>query len=109
MMHSDSFISSNGVIPPYLRAYAARESYTRIGAEAEQEEPARIVGRGIFDLKRVLGAVAVFAVFVAAVSSSKSRWAARGPPVAGDLLQDGGSSYRGIFEAFEVRCVMHEC
>lgn len=100
MMHSDSFISTNGV-PPYLRAYASRESYTRIGGG--EEGPARIGAQGIFRLKRAVGAVAVLVVFVAAVATSKPPWVARGAPIADKLLQDGGRSYRGVFEAFEVR------
>lgn len=94
MMHSDSFSSSSG-IPPYLRAHA-RRSYSPIGGK---QEDARGNGSPAYLLRRLVGAIGVCVAFGAAVSSSAG-WIARGstdqPPHA------GGSSYRGVFDGFEV-------
>lgn len=116
MHSSDSFTCNNGLngggggggVPPFLRAYATRRSYSPIGRRRRHDErPAAVVGvRGMFSWKRAVGAAAVFVAFVAAVSTSNSWRVAGGSPGAGNQhLQDkGSSSYRGIFEAFEVEC-----
>lgn len=95
MMHSDSFSSSSGV-PPYLRAHA-RRSYSPIEGKLED---ARGNGSRAYLLRRLVGAIGVCVAFGAAVSSS-SGWIAKRP--TDQPRQAGGSSYRGVFEAFEVR------
>lgn len=93
MMHSDSFSSSSG-IPPYLRA-RARRSYSPLEGEQQDER-----GSGArYLLRRVVGAIGVCVAFGAAVSSN-SRWITRSS--TDQRLQTGGSSYRGVFEDFEV-------
>ncbi|CAM9677878.1 unnamed protein product, partial [Hapterophycus canaliculatus] len=106
-MYSDSFCSNNGV-PPYLRAHASRKSYSPIGGAQDGGVGSNAASRGIgiLGLRRALGGVAVFVVFIGAVSRSSSRWIARGgggaPGADQPLHNVGGTSYRGIFEAFEV-------
>ena len=100
MMHSDSFSSSSG-IPPYLRAHA-RRSYSPIrGGQAD----GRGNGARAYLLQRLVGAIGVCVAFGAAVSSS-SGWITRGS-MEQQRQNAGGSSYRGVFEAFEVsvRCL----
>lgn len=106
-MYSDSFCSNNGV-PPYLRAHAARKSYSPIGGDGRIGSGSASQEEGMLGWRRAIGAVAVFVVFIGAVSRSSSNWVAsgRGARGADQRLQDGGGggggSYRGIFEAFEV-------
>lgn len=121
MQSSDSFSSNSGVLP-YLRAYASTRTYNSI-AGGDQEDQQRNGaptggGRGMLAW-RAVGAVAVFLVFAAAVSTSNTRWtassdnitgrtAATAAAVAGHTsLPRGGHSYRGDFEAFEVSLVMY--
>ncbi|CAN0060080.1 unnamed protein product, partial [Ectocarpus sp. 13 AM-2016] len=109
MHSSDSF--SNGV-QPYLEAYASRRSYSPIGDEKEDGRrrtrdggAAELEGRQELGWRRAGGVVAIIGLFCAAVSASRSRWfAAGGTTSATDQpLQDGGSSYHGMFDAFQKR------
>ncbi|CAN0272635.1 unnamed protein product [Ectocarpus sp. 4 AP-2014] len=107
MHSSDSF--SDGV-QPYLEAYASRRSYVPIGDEKEDGRRRTRDGGGAeregmqqLGWRRAGGVVAIIGLFCAAVSASSSRWLAAdgGTSAAEQPLQDGGSSYRGMFDAFE--------
>ncbi|CAM9928848.1 unnamed protein product, partial [Ectocarpus sp. 12 AP-2014] len=107
MHSSDSF--SNGV-QPYLKAYASRRSYVPIGDEKEDGRRRTRDGGGAeregmqeLGWRRAGGVVAIIGLFCAAVSASSSRWFAAGgtTSAAEQPLQDGGSSYHGMFDAFE--------
>lgn len=118
MTSSDSFSSgsTSGALP-YLRAYASTRSYNSIGGADQDGQgedggaAAGGAGRGMIAW-RAVGAVAVFLAFAAAVSTSNTRWMASGSDhtltsgdnaaAAVDEPRDGGHSYRGDFETFEV-------
>lgn len=105
-MYSDSFCSTNGV-PPYLRAHPSRKSYSPIGGDNDGQTGSGLAlgGAGMLGWRRAVGAVAVFVGFIGAVTRSSSSWTARGVRDQRPQGSDSGSSYRSIFEAFEVSVI----